>query len=230
MQHLTISEARRLEHLVNMMHRKIRIASSAYNSDSEFNGNEPIWELRQGVTPRNQRMRHRNVQRAERAFRAYERQLTERLGTNTLRRNYYNYLRSRTRSRAVVRKVFLEKQPRSRMKINQDIESLMYRGMSRQNATRRVLKNIAETGARTVVAIRSLQRAFRARRAAQKSPLHVEMRGLRTVPVSGIRMNNGNIRPLKPSDVKKAREYLKKEGFRVSIRSPKRFRVKNRDV
>jgi len=77
---------------------------------------------------------------------------------------------------------------------------------------RNVLKQTTAAGLRGVVAVRTLQRAFRAKRAAKKNPLHIEMNALRRVPISGIRVNNGNVRPLKPSDIAKARRYPERTG------------------
>ena len=95
--------------------------------------------------------------------------------------------------------------------------------MSRANATRQVLRNLTTAGTRAIVAVRTLQRKFRAKRAATKGLLHNEMRTLRNVPVSGIRLNNGNVRALKPSDIKKARQYLAAQGFRTVVRrTPRR--------
>jgi hypothetical protein len=88
-----------------------------------------------------------------------------------------------------------------------------------------VLKQTAAAGVRAVVAVRTLQRAFRAKRIAKKKPLHNQMNALRRVPISGIRVNNGNIRPLKPSDIAKARQYLKEQGFREVLSTPRRKRA-----
>jgi hypothetical protein len=101
--------------------------------------------------------------------------------------------------------------------INETVRNLTRNGIPRANATRNVLKQTTNAGLRATVAVRTLQRAFRAKRAAKKNPLHIEMNALRRVPVSGIRMNNGNVRALKPSDIAKARQYLKNQGVRMVI-------------
>lgn len=90
---------------------------------------------------------------------------------------------------------------------------------------RNVLKQTTAAGLRGVVAVRTLQRAFRAKRVAKKNPLHIEMNALRRVPISGIRVNNGNVRPLKPSDIVKARRYLKSQGVKMVISTPRRRRA-----
>jgi hypothetical protein len=105
----------------------------------------------------------------------------------------------------------------ARETINETVRNLTNIGIPRATATRNVLKQTTAAGLRGVVAVRTLQRAFRAKRIAKKNPLHIEMNALRRVPISGIRINNGNVRPLKPSDIAKARRYLKEQGVRMVI-------------
>ena len=109
--------------------------------------------------------------------------------------------------------------------INEAVRNLMNSDIPRANATRNVLKQTTNAGLRATVAVRTLQRAFRAKRAAKKNPLHIEMNALRRVPISGIRVNNGNVRPLKPSDIAKARRYLKEQGVKMVISTPRRKRA-----
>jgi hypothetical protein len=109
--------------------------------------------------------------------------------------------------------------------INEAVRNLTRIGIPRRNATRNVLKQTTAAGLRGTVAVRTLQRAFRAKRVAKKNPLHIEMNALRRVPISGIRINNGNVRPLKPSDIAKARRYLKEQGVKMVISTPRRRRA-----
>jgi hypothetical protein len=104
-----------------------------------------------------------------------------------------------------------------RGQINETFRNLTGNNVPAKNAMRNVLKQTTNAALRATLAVRTLQRAFRAKRAAKKNPLHIEMNALRRVPISGIRVNNGNVRPLKPSDIAKARQYLKNQGVRMVI-------------
>lgn len=224
MEYLTQNEARRYDRLWRNMHAKLRIASSGYNSNYNEVNETLKWRLRPGTNPRNQRVLNRNAMRAKQAFHAYNKELRDRhhMTVRNIVKNFNEYLRLQFTARNVVGAKLVGRS-NTNYSLKNTINALTENGLSRENATRLVLRNLANKGARVAVAVRTLQRAFRAKRAAKKQGIHVEMRGLRNVPVSGIRLNNGNIRPLKPSDIKAARQYLAAQGFRASVRrTPRR--------
>ena len=232
MQHLTVAEARKFENLWHGMHRALRKSSSGYNSEPNFNENGNLigWRLRPGTNLRGQRILHRNAVKAQRNLDQYINHLAKlhHVTKNKVSNNFAHHLRNRSTKHYTVGAPLVKRRVvpfnSQRATINRTIGYLMENtGMSRANATRRVLGNVAATGGQVAAAIRTLQRRFRAKRAAKKNPLHAEMNVLRRVPVSGIRMNNGNVRPLKPSDIAKARRYLAEQGFRTVIRrTPRR--------
>lgn len=226
MQHLTVAEARKLENLWRGMHKAFRNASMGYNSEPNYNesGNLIGWRLRPGTNMRQQRRLHRNSTKAERNLEHYINHLirVHHASRANVYRNFGIHRNARRMKYSTVGAPLLKHNVApyhgQRATINRTIGYLVNNGMSRANATRRVLGNVAATGGQVAAAIRTLQRKFRAKRAAKKVPLHAEMNVLRRVPVSGIRMNNGNVRPLKPSDIAKARKYLAEQGFRTVVR------------
>ena len=223
MQYLTVAEARQLESLWRNMHKKLKKYTSGYSSP-EFEGNNMIWRSRPGLNPRQHRMNSRNALRAQRNFENYMKQLANRhhITQNNVSADFGVHLGSRNIARYVVGHSLLGKPTNKPTYVKSGIRTLMRTGLPRTNATRRVLGNLVTTGARSVAAVRTLQRKFRAKRAETKKNIHTEMNVLRRVPVSGIRMNNGNVRPLKPSDIAKARKYLAEQGFRTVIRTSRR--------
>ena len=228
LQHITIDEARKIRRLWNEMHLTLEATEKYYNQNVEYNSNNmPIFKVRSNAQQRALRVNSREALRAQRALTNYTENLQRKYGIT--RRNVHNnfgrYLRSIPGSRlsqANIRRILhlpLTAGNRGQMRpgINEAARNLRSAGIPVRNAMRNVLKQTTAAGLRGVVAVRTLQRAFRAKRAAKKNPLHIEMNALRRVPISGIRVNNGNVRPLKPSDIAKARKYLKEQGVRMVI-------------
>lgn len=230
LQHITIDEARHLRRLWNNMHRTLEAAEKYYNQNVEFNNNNmPIFKLRANAQ---QRAFRANTREAKKVHVNLENYIEQLMRTHSVtRRNVYNnfsrYLHGIPGSRitqANIRRILhrpLTTGNRGQMRpgINETFRNLRRAGVPARNAMRNVLKQTTAAGLRAAVAVRTLQRAFRAKRIAKKNPLHIEMNALRRVPISGIRMNNGNVRPLKPSDIAKARKYLKEQGVRMVIPS-----------
>jgi hypothetical protein len=229
LQHITIDEARQLRRLWNNMHRKLEATENYYNQNHvEFNNNNmPILKLRANAQQRAFRANTREAQRAQRVVTKYVENLQRKYGIarRNVHNNFSRYLHGIPGSRitqANIRRILhlpLTTGNRGQMLpgINETFRNLRNAGVPARNAMRNVLKQTTAAGLRGVVAVRTLQRAFRAKRAAKKNPLHIEMNALRRVPISGIRVNNGNVRPLKPSDIAKARKYLKEQGVRMVI-------------
>ena len=236
LQHITLDEARRIRRLWNNMHRTLGATERYYNQNVEFNNNNmPIFKVRADSQQRAFRVNSREALRAQRALTNYTENLQRKYGIarRNVHNNFSRYLYSIPGSRlsqANIRRILhspLTTGNRGHMRpgINEAFRNLRSAGIPARNAMRNVLKQTTAAGLRGVVAVRTLQRAFRAKRAAKKNPLHIEMNALRRVPISGIRVNNGNVRPLKPSDIAKARRYLKEQGVKMIISTPRRRRA-----
>jgi len=220
LQHITIDEARQIKRLWNAMHQKLRTAEKYYERLTPYT-------RRMHMEPRSFRANTREATKGQANLENYIKQIMRTRGVS--RRNVHNnfsrYLAgiqgSRVTQKQVKQVLHLPLTRGSRIfareGINEAVRNLMHNGVPARNAMRNVLKQTTAAGLRGTVAVRTLQRAFRAKRAAKKNPLHIEMNALRRVPVSGIRMNNGNVRPLKPSDIAKARQYLKSQGVKMII-------------
>lgn len=233
MQHLTLNEARQATKLWRTMHKELEKASESYGSPTFNNNNQPTWEFRPGVNMRQHRRTTRVASQAQINMENFKTHLMRKYGisrANVIRNiNYYMFHLPGLRTRlwnlqSSVGNVLSGRQKGlTRRRMQEMIRNPMHNGASQRNATRQVLHNVPAAGVRAIVAVRTLQRAFRAKRAAKKGLVHAEMRTLRNVPVSGIRVNNGNVRALKPSDIKKAQQYLAAQGFRTVVRrTPKR--------
>ena len=236
LQHITLDEARKIRRLWDNMHRTLGATERYYNQNVEFNNNNmPIFKVRANAQQRAFRVNSREAQRAQRALTNYTENLQRKHGItrrnvhNNFGRYLYGIPGSRITQATITRILHLPltagNRGQMRRGINEAVRNLTSIGIPRRNATRNVLKQTTAAGARAAVAVRTLQRAFRAKRIAKKNPLHIEMNALRRVPISGIRMNNGNVRPLKPSDIAKARQYLKEQGFREVLSTPRRKRA-----
>jgi hypothetical protein len=220
LQHITLNEARQIKRLWNAMHQKLRTAEKYYERLTPYT-------RRMNMEPRSFRVNAREATKGQANIENYIKQIMRTRGVsrrnvhNNFSRYLYGIPGSRVRQEQVKRILHLPLTRGSRIfareGINETVRNLMNSGVPARNAMRNVLKQTTAAGLRGTVAVRTLQRAFRAKRAAKKNPLHIEMNALRRVPVSGIRMNNGNVRPLKPSDIAKARQYLKSQGVRVVI-------------
>jgi len=220
LQHITLDEARRIRKLWNDMHRSLQ------ETEKHYERLTPYTRVK-NMDPRSFRVNARQSSRAQSNLENYiqrlmrNRGITRRNVHNNFSRYLYGIPGTRVTQNTVKRILHLPLTRGSRIfareGINEAVRNLMNSGIPRANATRNVLKQTTNAGLRATVAVRTLQRAFRAKRAAKKNPLHIEMNALRRVPVSGIRMNNGNVRPLKPSDIAKARQYLKNQGVRMVI-------------
>ena len=227
LQHITLDEARKIRRLWDNMHRTLGATERYYNQNVEFNNNMPIFKVRANAQQRAFRVNSREAQRAQRALTNYTENLQRKHGItrrnvhNNFGRYLYGIPGSRITQATITRILHLPltagNRGQMRRGINEAVRNLTSIGIPRRNATRNVLKQTTAAGARAAVAVRTLQRAFRAKRIAKKNPLHIEMNALRRVPISGIRMNNGNVRPLKPSDIAKARQYLKSQGVKMVI-------------
>ena len=100
-----------------------------------------------------------------------------------------------------------------RNRVNRRIAGYMLNGTSRENATRRVLQSVFGLGARTSAAVRTLQRAFRQKRAARMfQPAYAELAALQPVPTNSYTSPN---RTMKPSNIKEAHNYLASQGYRL---------------
>jgi hypothetical protein len=227
LQHITLDEARHLRRLWNNLHRKLT-ATEQYYQNIEFNNNNtPIFRVRANIRPTAFRANTREARRVQANLESYIQQLTRTHGVTkrNVHNNFSRYLYGIPGSRITqsnIKRILhlpLTTGNRGQMRpgINETFRNLRSAGIPARNAMRNVLKQTTAAGLRAAVAVRTLQRAFRAKRAAKKNPLHLEMNALRRVPISGIRMNNGNVRPLKPSDIAKARKYLKEQGVRMVI-------------
>lgn len=236
LQHITLDEARKIRRLWNNMHRTLGATERYYNQNVEFNNNNmPIFKVRANAQQRAFRVNSREALRAQRALTNYTENLQRKYGITrrSVHNNFGRYLYGIPGSRitqANIRRILhlpltTGNKRQMRQQINETVENLINKNIPARNAMRNVLKQTTAAGLRGVVAVRTLQRAFRAKRAAKKNPLHIEMNALRRVPISGIRMNNGNVRPLKPSDIAKARRYLKEQGIKMVISTPRRRRA-----
>jgi len=228
LQHITLDEARQMRRLWNGMHKGMQEAEKYYERLTPYT-------RRMNMEPRSFRVNSREALRAQRALTNYTENLQRKysITRNNVSRNFSRYLYGipGTRitqaniTRILHRPLTAGNRGQMRRGINEAVRNLTRIGIPRRNATRNVLKQTTAAGLRAAVAVRTLQRAFRAKRAAKKNPLHVEMNALRRVPISGIRVNNGNVRPLKPSDIAKARRYLKEQGVKMVISTPRRRRA-----
>lgn len=235
LQHITLDEARKFRRLWNNMHRTQGATERYYNQNVEFNNNMPIFKVRANAQQRAFRVNSREALRAQRALTNYTENLQRKYGITrrSVHNNFGRYLYSIPGSnitQANIRRILhlpltTGNKRQMRQQINETVENLINKNIPARNAMRNVLKQTTAAGLRGVVAVRTLQRAFRAKRAAKKNPLHIEMNALRRVPISGIRVNNGNVRPLKPSDIAKARRYLKEQGVKMVISTPRRRRA-----
>lgn len=235
LQHITLDEARKIRRLWNNMQRTLGATERYYNQNVEFNNNMPIFKVRANAQQRAFRVNSREALRAQRALTNYTENLQRKYGITrrSVHNNFGRYLYSIPGSnitQANIRRILhlpltTGNKRQMRQQINETVENLINKNIPARNAMRNVLKQTTAAGLRGVVAVRTLQRAFRAKRAAKKNPLHIEMNALRRVPISGIRMNNGNVRPLKPSDIAKARRYLKEQGIKMVISTPRRRRA-----
>ena len=235
LQHITLDEARKIRRLWNNMQRTLGATERYYNQNVEFNNNMPIFKVRANAQQRAFRVNSREALRAQRALTNYTENLQRKYGITrrSVHNNFGRYLYSIPGSnitQASIRRILhlpltTGNKRQMRQQINETVENLINKNIPARNAMRNVLKQTTAAGLRGVVAVRTLQRAFRAKRAAKKNPLHIEMNALRRVPISGIRMNNGNVRPLKPSDIAKARRYLKEQGIKMVISTPRRRRA-----
>lgn len=220
LQHITLDEARRIRKLWNDMHRSLQ------ETEKHYERLTPYTRVK-NMNPRSFRVNARQSSRAQRNLENYiqrlmrNRGITRRNVHNNFSRYLYGIPGTRVTQATVKQILHLPLTRGSRIAaregINEAVRNLTSIGIPRATATRNVLKQTTNAGLRATVAVRTLQRAFRAKRAAKKNPLHIEMNALRRVPVSGIRVNNGNVRPLKPSDIAKARQYLKAQGVRMVI-------------
>ena len=228
LQHITLDEARRIRKLWNDMHRSLE------ETERHYERLTPYTRVK-NMDPRSFRVNARQSQKAQANLENYiqrlmrNRGITRRNVHNNFSRYMYGIPGTSVRQNTIKEILHLPLTRGSRIaareRINEAVRNLTNNGISRANATRNVLKQTTNAALRATVAVRTLQRAFRAKRAAKKNPLHIEMNALRRVPVSGIRMNNGNVRPLKPSDIAKARQYLKNQGVRMVILTPRRRRA-----
>ena len=235
LQHITLDEARKIRRLWNNMQRTLGATERYYNQNVEFNNNMPIFKVRANAQQRAFRVNSREALRAQRALTNYTENLQRKYGITrrSVHNNFGRYLYGIPGSnitQASIRRILhlpltTGNKRQMRQQINETVENLINKNIPARNAMRNVLKQTTAAGLRGVVAVRTLQRAFRAKRAAKKNPLHIEMNALRRVPISGIRMNNGNVRPLKPSDIAKARRYLKEQGIKMVISTPRRRRA-----
>ena len=220
LQHITIDEARQIKRLWNAMHQKLSNAEKYYERLTPYT-------RRMHMEPRSFRVNAREATKAQANLENYiqrlmrNRGITRRNVHNNFSRYLYAIPGSRVSQNNIKQILHLPLtggfKGFMREGINRTVRGLTENGITRANATRNVLKQTTNAGLRATVAVRTLQRAFRAKRAAKKNPLHIEMNALRRVPISGIRVNNGNVRPLKPSDIAKARQYLKNQGVRMVI-------------
>jgi hypothetical protein len=220
LQYITLNEARQIRKLWNGLHRSLQ------ETEKHYERLTPYTRVK-NMDPRSFRVNARQSQKAQANLNNYieklqrNRGITRRNVHNNFSRYMYAIPGSRVTQATVKQILHLPLTRGSRIAaregINEAVRNLTSIGIPRANATRNVLKQTTNAGLRATVAVRTLQRAFRAKRAAKKNPLHIEMNALRRVPVSGIRMNNGNVRPLKPSDIAKARQYLKNQGVRMVI-------------
>ena len=220
LQYITLNEARHIRKLWNGLHRSLQ------ETEKHYERLTPSTRVK-NMVPRSFRVNARQSQKAKANLNNYieklqrNRGITKRNVHNNLSRYMYAIPGSRV-TQSNVKKILYRPLTKGfkrfmREDINETVRNLTRNGIPRANATRNVLKQTTNAGLRATVAVRTLQRAFRAKRAAKKNPLHIEMNALRRVPVSGIRMNNGNVRALKPSDIAKARQYLKNQGVRMVI-------------
>ena len=220
LQHITLDEARRSRKLWNDMHRSLQ------KTEKHYERLTPYTRVK-NMDPRSFRVNARQSQKAQANLENYIQRLmrnhgiTRRNVHNNFSRYLYGIPGTRVTQNTVKRILHLPLTRGSRTAarggINEAVRNLTSIGIPRATATRNVLKQTTNAALRATVAVRTLQRAFRAKRAAKKNPLHIEMNALRRVPISGIRVNNGNVRPLKPSDIAKARQYLKAQGVQMVI-------------
>ena len=220
LQHITLDEARRIRKLWNDMHRSLQ------ETEKHYERLTPYTRVK-NMDPRSFRVNARQSQKAQANLENYIEKLMRNRGItrknvhNNFSRYLYEIPGTRVRQNTVKRILHLPLTRGSRIAaretINEAVRNLTNIGIPRATATRNVLKQTTNAALRAAVAVRTLQRAFRAKRAAKKNPLHIEMNALRRVPISGIRVNNGNVRPLKPSDIAKARQYLKAQGVQMVI-------------
>jgi hypothetical protein len=220
LQHITLDEARQIKRLWNAMHRGMQ------ETEKHYERLTPYTRVK-NMNPRSFRVNSREALKAQRELTNYIENLQRTHGVT--RRNVHNnfsrYLYGIPGSKitqANIRRILhlpLTTGNRGQMRgqINETFRNLTGNNVPAKNAMRNVLKQTTNAALRATLAVRTLQRAFRAKRAAKKNPLHIEMNALRRVPISGIRINNGNVRPLKPSDIAKARRYLKSQGVRMVI-------------
>ena len=228
LQHITLDEARQMRRLWNGMHKSLQGAERYYERLTPYT-------RRMNMEPRSFRVNSREAHKAQRELNKYVENLQRKysITRNNVSRNFSKYLygipgtriTQATVTRILHRPLTARNREQMRRGINEAVRNLTSIGIPRRNATRNVLKQTTAAGLRGVVAVRTLQRAFRAKRIAKKNPLHIEMNALRRVPISGIRVNNGNVRPLKPSDIAKARRYLKEQGVKMIISAPRRRRA-----
>jgi hypothetical protein len=220
LQHITLDEARRIRKLWNDMHRSLQETEKHYERVT------PYTRVK-NMNPRSFRVNARQSSRAQANLENYIQRLMRNRGITkrNVHNNFSRYLygipgtrvTQNTVKRILHRPLTAGNRGQMRGQINEAVRNLMNSDIPRANATRNVLKQTTAAGLRATLAVRTLQRAFRAKRIAKKNPLHIEMNALRRVPISGIRVNNGNVRPLKPSDIAKARQYLKSQGVRMVI-------------
>ena len=220
LQHITLDEARRIRKLWNDMHRSLQ------ETEKHYERLTPYTRVK-NMDPRSFRVNARQSQKAQANLENYiqrlmrNRGITRRNVHNNFSRYLYGIPGTRVTQNTVKRILHLPLTRGSRIAaretINEAVRNLTSIGIPRATATRNVLKQTTNAALRAAVAVRTLQRAFRAKRATKKNPLHIEMNALRRVPISGIRVNNGNVRPLKPSDIAKARQYLKAQGVQMVI-------------
>ena len=220
LQHITLDEARRIRKLWNAMHRGLQ------ETEKHYERLTPYTRVK-NMNPRSFRVNSREALKAQRELTNYIENLqrTHGITRRNVHNNFSRYLYGIPGTRITqsnIRQILhlpLTRGSRiaARETINETVRNLTNIGIPRATATRNVLKQTTNAALRATVAVRTLQRAFRAKRAAKKNPLHIEMNALRRVPISGIRINNGNVRPLKPSDIAKARRYLKEQGVRMVI-------------
>ena len=210
------------------MHRKLEATEKYYERLTPYT-------RRMNMEPRSFRVNSRETHKAQRELNKYVENLQRKynITRNNVSRNFSKYLygipgtriTQATITHILHRPLTAGNRGQMRRGINEAVRNLTSIGIPRRNATRNVLRQTTAAALRGTVAVRTLQRAFRAKRIAKKNPLHIEMNALRRVPISGIRVNNGNVRPLKPSDIAKARRYLKEQGVRMVISTPRRRRA-----
>lgn len=220
LRHITLDEARRIRKLWNAMHKGMQETEKHYERLTPYT-------RRMNMDPRSFRVNSRESLKAQRELTNYIENLqrTHGITRQNVHNNFSRYLygipgtriTQATITRILHRPLTAGNRGQMRRGINEAVRNLTSIGIPRRNATRNVLKQTTAAGLRAAVAVRTIQRAFRAKRIAKKNPLHIEMNALRRVPISGIRMNNGNVRPLKPSDIAKARRYLKEQGVKMVI-------------